>query len=111
MAVGSPSRGGRPGPRLRPQGHPRVGAQFSHPLRWPPSLDVKEVGGTMTKQIPLVDYLELGDDPHLTANECTTCGARFFDRRNACASCGGAEFTKSDITTTGEVRAFTIVAF
>jgi uncharacterized OB-fold protein len=65
----------------------------------------------MAKQIPLVDYLVLGDEPHLTANECTTCGARFFDRRNACANCGGAEFTKSDVTTTGEVRAFTIVAF
>jgi uncharacterized OB-fold protein len=65
----------------------------------------------MAKQIPLVDYLVLGDEPHLTANECTTCGARFFDRRNACASCGEAEFIKSDITTTGEVRAFTIVAF
>jgi uncharacterized protein len=65
----------------------------------------------MAKKIPLVDYLVLGDEPHLTANECTACGARFFDRRNACASCGGAAFTKSDITTTGEVRAFTIVAF
>jgi len=65
----------------------------------------------MAKQIPLVDYLVLGDEPHLTANECTSCGARFFDRRNACANCGGAEFIKSDITTTGEVRAFTIVAF
>jgi uncharacterized OB-fold protein len=39
----------------------------------------------MAQQIPLVDYLELGDDPHLVANECTSCGARFFDRRNACA--------------------------
>jgi uncharacterized OB-fold protein len=66
---------------------------------------------TMAKQIPLVDYLELGDDPHLTANECTACGARFFDRRNACASCGRAEFTKVAVSNKGEVRAFTIVAF
>jgi uncharacterized OB-fold protein len=65
----------------------------------------------MAKQIPLVDYLELGDDPHLTANECTACGARFFDRRNACASCGRAEFTKVAVSNKGEVRAFTIVAF
>ena len=62
-------------------------------------------------QIPLVDYLVLGDDPHLVANECTACGARFFDRRNACASCSGTEFHKVDIATEGEVRAFTIVAF
>ena len=65
----------------------------------------------LTAQIPLVDYLVLGDDPHLVANECTSCGARFFDRRNACASCGGTDFTKVDIDTTGEVRAFTIVSF
>jgi uncharacterized OB-fold protein len=65
---------------------------------------------TMT-QIPLVDYLVLGDDPHLVANECTSCGARFFDRRNACAGCFGTEFTKVRIANEGEVRAFTIVTF
>ena len=62
-------------------------------------------------QIPLVDYLVLDDEPHLVANQCTACGARFFDRRNACAACSGTEFTKADIDTTGEVRAFTIVSF
>jgi uncharacterized OB-fold protein len=65
----------------------------------------------MGKQIPLVDYLVLGDRPHLVANECTSCGARFFDRRNACANCGRTEFKKADIATTGEVEAFTIVSF
>ena len=65
----------------------------------------------MAQQIPLVDYLVLGDDPRLVANECTSCGARYFDRRNACASCEGTEFGKVDVPTTGEVRAFTIVAF
>jgi uncharacterized protein len=65
----------------------------------------------MAEQIPLVDYLVLGDDPHLEANQCTSCGARFFDRRNACANCGKSEFTKAAISATGEVRAFTIVAF
>ena len=65
----------------------------------------------MANQIPLVDYLVLGDRPHLVANECTSCGARFFDRRNACASCGRTEFARVDIATEGEVRAFTIVAF
>ena len=65
----------------------------------------------MANQIPLVNYLELGDTPKLVANECTSCGARFFDRRNACASCFGTEFTKVDIAAEGEVRAFTIVAF
>ena len=62
-------------------------------------------------QIPLVDYLQLGDDPHLVANECTSCGARFFDRRNACASCFGTEFTPVDVATEGVLKSFTIVTF
>ncbi len=65
----------------------------------------------MANQIPLVDYLVLGDSPHLVANECTSCGARYFDRRNACASCSGTEFRKVAIDTNGEVRSYTIVTF
>jgi uncharacterized OB-fold protein len=65
----------------------------------------------MAQQVPLVDYLVLGDDPHLVANECTNCGARFFDRRNACASCFGTEFRSADVATTGELKSFTIVSF
>ena len=65
----------------------------------------------MTDQIALVDYLVLGDEPHLVANECTSCGARYFDRRNACAACSGTAFTKAAIDTHGEVKSFTIVAF
>jgi uncharacterized OB-fold protein len=61
-------------------------------------------------QVPLVDYLVLGDDPHLVANECTACGARFFDRRNACASCGGVGFSRVTVASEGVVRAFTIVS-
>jgi uncharacterized protein len=62
------------------------------------------------KRIPLVDYLVLGDDPHLVAHECTSCGARFFDRRNACAACGGSGFDAVRVANEGEVRAFTIVS-
>ena len=65
----------------------------------------------MADQIPFVDYLVLGDSPHLVAQECESCGARFFDRRNACASCSGTAFRSVDIATQGEVRSFTIVAF
>ena len=65
----------------------------------------------MATQIPLVDYLVLGDEPHLRAHECTNCGARFFDRRNACAGCSGTEFRSVDVSTSGEVKAFTIVTF
>jgi uncharacterized OB-fold protein len=67
-------------------------------------------GKTMSTQVPIVDYLVLGDSPHLVANECTACGARFFDRRNACASCFATSFRKVDLPTEGEVRAFTIVS-
>ena len=63
-------------------------------------------------RIPHVEYLVLDDgEPHLVANECTSCGARYFDRRNACASCFATDFTPVKITTEGEVRAFTIVAY
>lgn len=62
-------------------------------------------------QVPHVNYLVLGDKPHLVANECTNCKARFFDRRNACASCFGTSFTQVDIPTEGIVRSFTIVTF
>jgi uncharacterized OB-fold protein len=66
----------------------------------------------MAGQIPLVDYLVLdGPEPHLVAQECTSCGARFFDRRNACAKCFATEFTTVAIATEGTVRAFTIVTF
>ncbi len=65
----------------------------------------------VSKQIPFVDYLALEPEPHLVANECTNCGARFFDRRNACASCFGTDFRKADVATEGELRSFTIVAF
>ncbi|MEX1106843.1 MAG: OB-fold domain-containing protein [Ilumatobacteraceae bacterium] len=64
-----------------------------------------------TSQVPLVDYLVLGDRPHLVAHQCTSCGARFFDRRNACASCFATSFEDADIATDGTVRAFTIVTF
>ncbi|HKI38943.1 MAG TPA: OB-fold domain-containing protein [Mycobacterium sp.] len=66
----------------------------------------------MAGRIPLVDYLVLDDDePHLVAEECTSCGARFFDRRNACAGCFATEFKTVPVATEGTVRAFTIVTF
>jgi len=65
----------------------------------------------VAEPIPFVDYLVIGEDPHLVAHECTRCGARFFDRRNACARCSGTEFQPARVATEGELRAFTIVAF
>jgi len=64
----------------------------------------------VTKQIPLVDYLVLDEDPHLIASECEGCSARYFDRRNACAQCEGTAFKKVELPTRGVVRTFTIVS-
>lgn len=61
------------------------------------------------KRVPLVDYLVLDDDPHLVANECTNCQARYFDRRNACAGCGLQTFKQVEVARTGTVKSFSIV--
>jgi uncharacterized protein len=63
----------------------------------------------MANQIPLVDYLVLGDTPHLRAHACDACGALFFDRRNACARCSATDFTWKDLATTGKIRAYTVI--
>ena len=65
----------------------------------------------MSEHIPIVNYLVLGEAPHLVSYECANCKARFFGRRNACASCFGTEFNQVEVATTGELRSFTIVAF
>jgi uncharacterized OB-fold protein len=66
----------------------------------------------VSSQIPIVDYLVLdGGAPHLVTHECTSCGAHFFDRRNACASCSGTDFRTVDVPTDGVLRTFTIVSF
>jgi uncharacterized protein len=64
---------------------------------------------TARRQVPYVDYLVLGGDPHLVARQCASCGAIFLDRRNACARCGRAGFRARRLETTGRLRAFTIV--
>jgi uncharacterized OB-fold protein len=63
----------------------------------------------MGKQIPIVDYLVLGAEPHLTAHECKECGALYFDRRNACAHCSGRTFGEHDLAPSGVVRSFSII--
>src|SRR3954471_4431366 len=65
----------------------------------------------MVAQIPLVDYLVLGDDPRLVSKQCVSCGARFFDRRNACAACfSTAGFDDVDVSREGTFTAYTIVS-
>ena len=65
----------------------------------------------MPVQISLVSYLALGEHPRLIAQACRQCGARFFDRRNACASCGGQSgFDDVALPDEGVLRTFTIVS-
>jgi len=64
----------------------------------------------VTRQIPMVNYLVLDDGgPRLRATVCRGCGARFFDRRNACSRCFGDEFDTALLADRGRLRSFTIV--
>ena len=74
------------------------------------STNAKKLEQDLSAQVPLVDYLVLDDPPHLVAAECTNCGARYFDRRNACASCFSEDFASAKISNEGILRSFTIVA-
>lgn len=64
----------------------------------------------MAQAIPVVDYLELEPTPRLVAHECTSCGARYFDHRIACAACEGDTFRRVPIPERGILRSFTIVS-
>ena len=65
----------------------------------------------MGHQVPIVDYLVLDDGaPHLVAHACESCGALYFDRRNACAKCGKTAFGRQKLGDKGTVKSFTIVA-
>jgi uncharacterized OB-fold protein len=65
----------------------------------------------MPTQVPLVSYLALGEHPSLIAQKCRQCGARFFDRRNACAACGSnAGFAEEKLPADGVLRTFTVVS-
>lgn len=64
-------------------------------------------------QMSLVEYLDIDGPgaPRLITSECVGCGARYFDRRNACASCSHTEFRSVDVAPEGVLRTFTIVHF
>ena len=75
----------------------------------PAKRSTKKRAARAAAQVPLVDYLRLGQTPYLSANECRNCGARFFDRRNACANCGKREFKSARVRNGARLKAFTIV--
>ena len=80
------------------------------PAKKKPAAKKKAAKSEAANQIPFVDYLVLGERPYLRAHECKNCGARYFDRRNACASCFGTEFKRVRVKNRGEVTSFSIVA-
>lgn len=64
----------------------------------------------VTTTVPAVSYLDLdGDRPHLLAEECQSCHALYFDRRNACARCSGTVFERRALADEGVVKAYTVV--
>ncbi|OBG03103.1 Zn-ribbon domain-containing OB-fold protein [Mycolicibacter sinensis] len=65
----------------------------------------------MTDQvIPVVNYLVLGERPHLAGFRCADCGAVYLLRRSACSRCGGAELgERVDLGDVGVVTAATVV--
>ncbi len=64
----------------------------------------------LDKEIPYVRYLDLSSgQPHLLAEQCTACSARYFDIRMACARCGGRSFEQVALPTEGTVGSFTII--
>jgi uncharacterized OB-fold protein len=40
---------------------------------------------------------------------CTTCGATYLERRNACASCGADGFERARLSDRGAIESFTVV--
>ena len=68
-----------------------------------------EAPAEVPSHLPIVDYLVLGDEPHLLANQCADCGARYFDRRNACAKCGTTDFASVRVADEAVLRSFSIV--
>ena len=78
-----------------------------------PDLGVIAVSGPererALQRMPIVDYLVLDEQPYLKSRECSSCGALYFDRRNACSRCFTTSFGTRRLATTGTVRAYTIV--
>jgi uncharacterized OB-fold protein len=61
-------------------------------------------------EVPLVAYLNLdGEIPHLVAQECISCGALYFNRRNGCAACEETKFRPKELSNSGRLRTFSIV--
>ena len=63
----------------------------------------------MSGEVPLVDYLVLGDEPHLVAHECTRAAPASSTAATPAPAAAAPSFATAAVATEGEVRAFTIV--
>jgi uncharacterized OB-fold protein len=64
----------------------------------------------MSSAVAVVDYLILDpESPYLQAQACRACDALYFDRRNACAHCGGRKFSPRRLADTGRLTSYTII--
>jgi uncharacterized OB-fold protein len=59
--------------------------------------------------VPVVDYLVLGDPPHLVGRRCEQCSAIFLERHNGCGRCGARRFSAIRLADTGVLSSYTIV--
>jgi len=60
--------------------------------------------------VPVVSYFVAdSESPHLLAEVCGGCGARYLERRNGCGRCSGTSFTRRPVTGPGTISAYTVV--
>ncbi len=60
--------------------------------------------------VPVVSYFVAdADDPHLVAEICEGCGARYLERRNGCGRCGARSFARRPVARSGTIGAYTVV--
>lgn len=66
--------------------------------------------GINTKEIPVAEYLAIGERPHLAGFRCAECDAVYLLRRSACSRCGGdALGERQALGDSGVVTAVTVV--
>ena len=59
---------------------------------------------------PVVRYFAAdAEPPHLLAEVCDGCGARYLERRNGCGRCGATSFSRLPVAGSGTVSAYTVV--
>jgi uncharacterized protein len=71
----------------------------------------REVAAATTLNVlPVVSYFVAdSESPHLLAEVCDGCGARYLERRNGCGRCGATSFARRPVKGSGTITAYTVV--